>query len=89
MNIKRLVSSVVAALLVTFAGAAAFMQSVHSPSPWLQILQVVGLPFAAIASRFGFFESNVVYWGSLVSGLVLWSWLFYVLFTSLAQRGHR
>jgi hypothetical protein len=87
MNSKRLISSIVAALVVTFAGVAAFMQSVHSPSLWLQILQAVGLPFAAIASRFGFFESNVVYWGSLIGGLALWSWLFYLLFTSAAQRG--
>jgi hypothetical protein len=78
---------VVLGAVVTLVGVWAFMSHIHGQEPWLMVLVWAFMPLATLARRFEFFNSNVVYWASIVGGFALWSWVGYRVFGVLDRRG--
>jgi hypothetical protein len=82
---RRFCFSLVLALVVTLCGVEAFMRSIHDSSTWLRVVEVAGLPLAALANTVKFFRSNFVYWASIFAGGFLWWYLLYVVLTGISK----
>jgi hypothetical protein len=58
--------------LITLVGVWAFLASIHDPSTWLKVVQVVALPIAALGYRVGF-DGDPIYRVLLAVGLLIWT----------------
>jgi hypothetical protein len=81
----RILGSVVFAAAITFIGAEAFLWGVHDSSLWLKVVLAVCVPVAALANRINFFDSDVVYVGSIVTGFILWACIGYFISSRLRR----
>ena len=85
-NVIRLGVALALGTVVSAAGVWAFMAHIHGQELWLVLVLAVSMPFAALASRWGFFESNIVYWVSLAARFALWTWIGYGATGMVARR---
>jgi hypothetical protein len=84
-NIVRVAWSLAVAGLITFLGIWAFLASIHDPSTWLKVAQVVALPFAALGSMVGL-GSDLIYWVLLAVGFLIWTGGIFALLTMVGRR---
>jgi hypothetical protein len=85
-KIVRSLWSLGVAALITFLGVWAFSASIHDHSQFLLVAQVLALPIAALASTVDFLDSNLVYWASIVVGVLFWWFLIYVVMAVAGRR---
>lgn len=82
----RLLIALLVGTAVSVAGVWAYMAHIHDQELWQVLVLAISMPFAALASLWDFFESNIVYWVSIAVGVALWSWIGYCA-TGLVARG--
>jgi len=82
----RLLTALAVGTAVSMAGVWAYMAHIHGQELWSVPILAVSMPFAALASVWSFFDSNVVYWASIAAGFVLWSWIGYGTTGLVARR---
>ena len=85
-NVIRLVVALALGTVVSVAGVWAYMAHIHGQEPWLVVVLAASMPLAALASLWGFFGSNIVYWVSLAAGFALWTWIGYGATGMVARR---
>lgn len=86
---SRAVLALVAAGLICGAGLWLFLANIHGQSTQISAVLRWAFPTVALAERFGFFGSSVVYWASLVLGFLLWTLVAYWFLSLLAGRSRR
>jgi hypothetical protein len=84
-NIVRVAWSLAVAGLITFIGVWAFLASIHDPSTWLKVAQVVALPIAALGHMVGLY-SDPIYRVLLAVGFLIWTCGIFALLTMVERR---
>jgi hypothetical protein len=84
-NIVRVAWSLAVAGLITLVGVWAFLASIHDPSTWLKVAQVVALPIAALGYMVGI-ESDLIYRVLLAVGFLIWACGIFALITMVERR---
>jgi hypothetical protein len=85
IKLARAAFAVGAASIITLGGVWAYMANIHGQSGILKAAVIVAMPVASIASRVNFFESNIVYWVTIVAGVLLWTAAVYCIGWSVSH----
>ena len=85
----RILSAIIAAAIVCAFGVWLYMGNIHDQSAVIRTVLRWAFPTVSFASLFDFFDSNVVYWASLLLGYALWVLLVYVVISWFDRRHDR
>ncbi len=82
----RLIIALAIAATISVAGIWAYLANIHGQSTGLIVLFVISMPVAALASLWGFFDSDAIYWLSVIAGGLLWFWIGNMAMGVIARR---
>lgn len=83
---RRVLGSLLAALLVAAAGFTALWADVEEPRPLHITIQVIALPFVRLVYRIGGLRSAQAIWFAGLSSILVWWAIFFVLLTWRARK---
>jgi hypothetical protein len=76
----RLAGSALIAIALGVLGFAAFVQSIHDPTPFHTLVENIGLPLFELGARVG------VFWIAIAGSVLLWTAVLYLAATLYAGK---
>ena len=83
---RRVLGSLLAALLVAAAGFTALWADVEEPRPLHIAIQVIAIPFVRLVYLIGGLRSAQAIWFAGLSSILVWWAIFFVLLTWRARK---
>jgi len=85
---RRLLLSLLGALLVSLAGFITHLADVEDPSPLHVAIESVALPFVRLVHFIGAMSRGSVVWLAVLSSVLLWWVVLFCLLTRRARKGN-